>query len=225
MIIIIPARGGSKRVPNKNIYLLKGKPLLSYTIEAIADTGLNISTYVSTDDKKIAEIASSYPNVEVIIRPPEIATDTASTESVIIHVLDYLYKQNQMPEWVMTLAPTSPFRSAKTILNFIELAKKTPVDIDCLISLTENYGDFWSMKENGQLERLFKDAPRRQQDRVPLYEENSAIYLTRIKTLINTGSILGNKVCGIPISWIEGFDINNLEDIKVAEALHSINFC
>lgn len=222
MIIVIPARGGSKRLPHKNIHPLKGKPLLAYTLEAIAATSLNIPTYVSTDDERIAAVARGYPGVEVVMRPTEIAGDTASTESVLLHVLDVLAERGQVPQWLMTLPPTSPFRTAGTIRSFAESAVGCASDIDCLMSVTENRGDFWRMQDDGRMQRLFLDAPRRQQDRTPLFEENSAIYVSRTQALRDTGFILGRAVRGIAIPAIEGFDINNPEDMRLAECLHDL---
>ncbi len=219
MIIVIPARGGSKRVPHKNIHPLKGKPLLAYTLESIAATGLNIATYISTDDEHIAAVARAYPGVETIVRPAEIACDKASTEAVLLHVLDILAKRNQEPQWLMTLPPTSPFRSAETIRNFAEAIKECSDDVDCFMSVTENRGDFWHMGALGRMDRLFPNAPRRQQERAPLYEENSAVYVTRTKALRDTGLILGRTVRGIAIPALEGFDINTPLDLKIAEAL------
>lgn len=224
MIIVIPARGGSKRLPHKNIHPLKGKPLLAYTLEAIAATALDIPTYVSTDDERIAAVARAYPGVEVIMRPDEIASDTASTESVLLHVLDVLAEKGQAPQWLMTLPPTSPFRTATTIRSFAEAVTGCADHIDCLMSVTENRGDFWRMGPDGRMDRLFSDAPRRQQDRTPLFEENSAVYVSRTRALRDTGLILGRAVRGIPIPALEGFDINNPEDMRLAECLHSTVF-
>lgn len=224
MIIVIPARGGSKRLPHKNIHPLKGKPLLAYTLEAIAATGLSIPTYVSTDDERIADVARSYPGVEVVIRPAEIAGDTASTESVLLHVMDVLAERGQAPQWLMTLPPTSPFRTAGTIRSFAEAVANCADDFDCLMSVTENRGDFWRMQADGRMVRLFPDAPRRQQDRTPIFEENSAVYVSRTCALRNTGFILGRAVRGIPIPALEGFDINNPEDMRLAECLHEIAY-
>ncbi|MDR1185717.1 MAG: acylneuraminate cytidylyltransferase family protein [Coriobacteriales bacterium] len=222
MIIVIPARGGSKRLPHKNIHPLKGKPLLAHTLEAIAATGLGIPTYVSTDDEHIAAVARAYPGMEVVMRPAEIAGDTASTESVLLHVLDVLAARGQAPQWLMTLPPTSPFRTAATICSFAEAAAGCAAGIDCLMSVTENRGDFWRMQADGGMVRLFPDAPRRQQDRTPLFEENSAVYVSRTQALRATGFIFGRAVRGIPIPAIEGFDINNPEDVCFAECLYEV---
>lgn len=222
MIIVIPARGGSKRLPHKNILPLKGKPLLAYTLEAIKATGLKIPTYVSTDDERVADVARTYPGVEVVMRPAEFASDTASTESVLLHVLDILAERGQAPRWLMTLPPTSPFRSADTIRKFAESTAGCANDIDCLMSVTEDRSDFWRMHDDGRMQRLFPEAPRRQQDRTPLFEENSAVYMSRAQALRDTGFILGNSVRGIAIPSIEGFDINTAEDMRLAECLHDV---
>ncbi len=219
MIILIPARGGSKRLPNKNIYPLNGKPLICYTLDAIAEADLNIPTYVSTDDEKIAAIVHTFPNVEVVMRPAEFASDKASTESVLFHLLDFLSKKGQSTDWLMTLPPTSPFRTAHTIRSFVEKAAACPDNIDSLMSVTENRGDFWCMQDDGSMQRLFPNAPRRQQDRLPIFEENSAVYLTRRQALVETGFILGQTVHGVSIPVIEGFDINNFDDIILAECM------
>lgn len=219
MIIAVPARSGSKRVPYKNIFPLNGKPLLAYTLDAILASSLNEQTYLSTDDESIARIARDYPQVKVVMRPPELANDTASTESVLLHLLDVIAKEVCRPKWLMTLPPTSPFRTAATIRLFADAAANAESDIDCFMSVTERREDFWQVKDDGRMRRLFPGASRRQQDRPPLFEENSAVYVSRVTSLIETGSILGRVVSGIPISKLEGFDINTREDIQLAECL------
>lgn len=222
MIIVVPARGGSKRLPHKNIQPLSGKPLLSYTLKVIAAAELGCPVFVSTDDKHIADIARAHSDVRVVMRPHELASDTASTESVLLHVLDTLAETGCTPQWVMTLPPTSPFRRPQTIRHFADAVRIDSGSQDCLMSITENRGDFWRPQPDGTLARLFPDAPRRQQERMPLFEENSAIYVTRVAALRETGFILGRRVRGIAIPAIEGFDINTADDMKIAECIASI---
>lgn len=222
MIIVVPARGGSKRLPYKNIQPLSGKPLLSHTLEVIAAADLGCPVYVSTDDKRIAEIASTHNDVRVIMRPDALAHDTASTESVLLHVLDIVAATGFDPRWVMTLPPTSPFRRSETIRRFADAMDTDSDSQDCLMSTTENRSDFWRPQPDGTLARLFPDAPRRQQERMPLFEENSAIYVTRVAALRETGFILGRRVRGLAIPAIEGFDINTADDMKLAECIASM---
>ena len=218
MIIAVPARGGSKRVPRKNLQPLAGVPLLAHTLRAVAGAGLDAPVFVSTEDAEIAALATEY-RVRAVDRPPDLAEDAASTEAVLLHVLDTVAGEGVAPTWIMTLPPTAPFRRAETIRAFADEVRRHPEAQDCLISVTEDRGDYWLMEKDGVLRRLFPDAPRRQQDRTPLYEENSAVYVTRVKALRATGSILGRRVRGLPIDPLEAFDINTARDLQIAEAI------
>jgi CMP-N,N'-diacetyllegionaminic acid synthase len=216
-VIIIPARGGSTRVKNKNIRPLNGRPLLSHTLDCLKEADLLAHTYVSTNDDQIAQVALN-ESVQVINRPEEFSSATASTESALMHALVELEKKSITADWIMTLPPTSPFRSVNSINNVVKMAQTCEPEVDCIMSVTENRGDFWHLKD-GNFQRLFPNAPRRQQDRDPLFEENSAIYMTRVKTLKHTGSILGTKVLPYYMNTIEAIDINDPLDLDIAETI------
>ena len=218
MIIVIPARGGSKRVPLKNIADLAGKPLLAYTVKAAIDAGIATDVYVSTDDQRISRVAREW-GAKVIMRPAAFASDTASTESVLLHALDELQISKESEDWVMTLPPTSPLRSAETIRAFATNAEFAAPTVDCVMSVTENRSDLWHLRPDGRFGRLFPEQARRQQDRLPLFEENSAIYVTRVRSLRQSGSILGVNTLCVPISREEGLDINTVDDLRLANAL------
>lgn len=218
ILVVVPARGGSKRIPHKNIALLGGKPLLCYTLEAIHEARVGNWVIVSTEDAQIAAVATAN-DTRILHRPADLCVDNASTESVLLHVLETIREEGCDPNWIMTLPPTSPFRTAASIRQCVDMLSNLPNDVDCLMSVTENRGDFWLFDTEGNFRRLFPNAPRRQQDRQPLFEENSAIYLTRVAALEKTGSILGAKVTGMPISAAEGLDINTPEDLRLAEAV------
>ena len=111
---VIPARGGSKRAPRKNIRPLGGAPLVAYTIAAAHEAGLAGATFVSTEDAEIAEVAKAL-GCAVMPRPGALATDDASTESVLLHALDEAARAGWHPKWIVTLPPTSPFRRASKI--------------------------------------------------------------------------------------------------------------
>lgn len=217
IIAIIPARAGSKRIPNKNIQLLNGKPLLAYTVEAAIDSGVAKEVFVSTDSEKIAEVARNF-GAEVIKRPAEISHDAASTESVVIHALEIIRKERcRMPNAILTLPPTSPLRSFKTIRNFVSYYLNVAEQYDAMVSLNETRGDYWIKDSKGNFRRLFPAAPRRSQDREPIYLENSAIYITKTEAILNTNSILGNNCTGFIINNIESLDINEPLDLQWAE--------
>jgi CMP-N,N'-diacetyllegionaminic acid synthase len=224
-LTVIPARGGSKGIPLKNIYPVHGKPLLEYTIEEALKADIAGDIVVSTDSDKIAEIANRYKTIKVVKRPNDISNDKSSTEDALLHVLQYMKEECDYDyDCVITLQPTSPLRKAETINSFIAEFERNKDNIDAQLTLTESRSDYWIRDNSGNYRRLFTDAPRRRQERDALYIENSAIYVTNINSLIQTHSVLGTKSNGYVISEIEGIDINEYNDIKLVEFyLNSIN--
>jgi len=217
IVAIIPARGGSRGIPNKNIQLLGQKPLLAYAIEAAFGADVADEIFVSTDSEKIAAVARDF-GARIIIRPEEISDDTASTESVLIHALEVIEKEEaSSPDFILTLAPTSPLRSAKTIGDFVSHYLSLADQYDAMVSLTEDRGDYWIKDGKSKFRRLFPQAPRRRQERNPLYLENSAIYITKTQALLKTKSILGERCTGFIIDDLEAVDINKPIDLEWAE--------
>lgn len=219
-LVVIPARGGSKGIPYKNIYEIAGKPLLGYAIESMKGVVFEGDLVVSTDDDRIAAVAAQYDSVTIIKRPDEISNDTATTEAALIHALQYM-KENYNREYdaVVTLQPTSPLRKSSTIQAFLKTYEQDIHKYDALLTLSEDRSDFWIQKEDGSYGRLFPAAPRRRQERKPLYVENSAIYVTSTGSLFENNSVLGRCVNGYVIDAVEGVDINEFSDIALAESL------
>lgn len=218
-LVVIPARGGSKGIPGKNIYPLCGKALMEYTLDLLEDFGhSNLDVVVSTDDDNIKRVAQKYDYVHVISRPAELSGDKASTESALIHAIDFMEKRyDKVYDAVITMQVTSPLRKKETFKRALsEYESNYPV-YDALLSLNEDSTDFWYEVEQGIFERLFKNAPRRRQERKPLYKENSAYYITDIASLKKTNSVLGEKPNGFIISDIEAIDINEPVDLIIAE--------
>lgn len=217
LLAVIPARGGSKGIPHKNIIPLCGKPLLEYTIEALLAAQVeNVDIAVSTDAPEIADVARKYPTVHVVDRPKELSVDTASTESALLHALHVMEeKLDTSYDAIITLQPTSPLRKPETIRRFIEAFQKDCTH-DAMLSLHENREDHWVW--NGEeYRRLYPDAPRRRQERAPLYIENSMLYITRVSALNATNSILGVNPTGFVVDEIEGIDINSFVDLERAK--------
>ena len=127
-------------------------------------------------------------------------------------------------DWVITIQPNSPFIKLKTIKKMISLTKKTTSN--CIMTANKNISDLWSVDKKNKklLKRLYPNAPRNSQKRKPLFEENSAIYATRVKHLIKTKKIFDKKVMFYEISNIEGIDINNKDDFIVADSLKKNGF-
>ena len=219
-LVVIPARGGSKGIPHKNIYPLLGKPLLEYTIESICNVEFDGDVVVSTDEGAIADVASRNEKVIVIRRPKEISGDFASTEDALIHALKYMEEnKGKAYDAIVTLQPTPPLRTSSTIQKFLETYEKTADKYDAMLTLSEDRSDFWIKKDDGSFGRLFPEAPRRRQERNPLYVENSAVYVTKKESLLEYHSVLGRNVNGFVIDPVEGIDINEFSDIVLAESM------
>ncbi|MDD2972500.1 MAG: acylneuraminate cytidylyltransferase family protein [Lachnospiraceae bacterium] len=217
-LVVIPARGGSKGIPHKNIYPIAGKPLLGYAIECMQQAKVNYDMVVSTDDAEIEKVANTYAHVTVIQRPPEISNDTAKTEDALIHALQYMEQHaGKTYDAVVTLQPTSPLRKPETVEKFLKKFEEKQNRYDAQLTLSANYSDFWVEREDGEYGRLFPNAPRRRQERQPLYVENSCLYVTKTQSLMDTRLVLGHKCAGYVIDEVEAIDINEWSDIAIAE--------
>ena len=156
ILAIIPARGGSKGIPRKNIKLLAGKPLIAYSIEAAIKSEFVNRVIVSTDDDEIEQISIKY-GAEVIIRPKKLAEDDSPTIDGIIHALNILEKTGYLPDIVVLLQPTSPLRTQDDVDNAIIYYLKNKDKYDSLISICEfDHSPYWSLKvDNGNLKPNF----------------------------------------------------------------------
>ncbi|MCL1066587.1 pseudaminic acid cytidylyltransferase [Shewanella olleyana] len=125
-IAIIPARGGSKRIPRKNIKLFNGKPIIGHVIERALKSGCIDRIIVSTDDQEIAEIAKSYGAEVPFLRPPELSDDHATTAVVISHALNWLITQGQKPDYACVIYATAPFIQSQALSDSFSLLKQQP---------------------------------------------------------------------------------------------------
>lgn len=208
ILAVVPARGGSKGVPRKNIRLLSGEPLLGYTLRTASEVEEIDLLVVSTEDSEISEVAESY-GVRVIRRPLELASDTASTESALLHVLDVLASEGLHFDMVLVLEPTSPFRSVNTITGAITACATGPAPSVLAVRETrENVGHILY----GCFRPLVPDAPRRRQERQPLYVESSTIYACRTDYLRRTGTLVTDNWGTVVVPDFEAADINTEDD-------------
>lgn len=222
IISIIPARGGSKGVPRKNIKLLAGKPLIAHSIELSLGSKSVNRTIVSTDDQEIAEIAKKY-GAEVITRPKELATDTAATEPVLQHVVKCLEeKEKYKPDLIILLQPTSPLRKKDDIEN--ALKQMAAAKADSLLSARKFHGFLWKKTDNDKklfkaVNYDFKNRPRRQD--MEQYMENGSIYITKRDILMNDNCRLGGKItCYVMDEWYSA-DIDTESDFLLVEQMLS----
>ena len=185
-LVIIPARGGSKSIPRKNIRILAGEPLITYTIKSAKRSKYITKIIVSTDDPEIAEISQAY-GAEVVWRPANISGDIASSESALLHVLDHLKtKDNYHPDLVVFLQCTSPLTTSEDIDGTIQtLIEK---NADSAFAVTPFHYFLWKPDHNEEAIGINHNAlvrPMRQQ-RDPQYIETGAVYVMRTDGFLKT---------------------------------------
>jgi len=214
-LAVIPARGGSRGLPRKNIRLLRGQPLLSYTVaHALAVPSIDF-TVVTSDDAEILKIGEK-AGAAPILRPKKLAGDRARTEDALLHALEILEKMGNSYDFVVTLEPTHPFRKPETVTQAIEMVSSGRYD-SCM-TLTEDRTDFWRQKGKSYA-RLFPNAPRRRQERDPLFKENSLVYVTSVAALRRRKFVIGSRPGFIITPERESLDIHTATDLAFAESL------
>lgn len=186
VIAIIPARGGSKRLPRKNVLPLGGKPLIGWTIDAARDSKYIDDVFVSTDNQEIADISAQFGVVVPELRPSYLSTDVATTQSVVFYTIE---KYGNNADIVIILQPTSPLRSAKHIDEALELFVHK--EAFSVVSLTPcEHPPLWAntLPENGSLGYfLSHEANKRSQELGQFYRLNGAIFIYDIVKLISCG--------------------------------------
>ena len=215
IIAIIPARGGSKGIPNKNIIDCMGKPLIAHSIEYAKESNLVTSIYVSTDDAKIAEVAKQY-GAEIIDRPDSISGDTATTESAIEHVLNNIPK----PDIVILLQATSPLRPKGSLNKSLE--KMISKKYDSLLSLSPTHRFSWKINGDEAIPKYdFKNRPRRQDipESEQAYIENGSVYIFTYENFIKHNNRLGGKIGYIMFEEEFSFEIDSPTDLILIDSI------
>ncbi len=222
---IITARGGSKGIPRKNIKLLNGKPLIAYSIEASISSNLIENTYVTTEDEEISTISMKY-DAKIIDRPKELAEDESSSVDVILHSLDYLEKNENLPDFFILLQPTSPLRTKEDIENAIKLF--TENKCDALISVSElDHSSMMSLKvENSFLTPICNEKflNTRRQELPKYYCPNGAIYIITPESLRKNKTFIPKKTIPYLMPKERSVDLDTPFDFKLAEFLLKNNF-
>lgn len=220
ILAIIPARGGSKGIPKKNVELLNGNPLIAYSIEAALKSRYVNRVIASTEDQEIAEISRRY-GAEVIDRPKELARDDSPIIDAIFHVLDFLEKAGYVPDVVVLLQPTSPLRNADDVDNAVNLFLSS--GCGSVVSVCEfKHTPYWGFKiENGYLKPLFAEAylKRRRQDLPKAYIPNGAIFIARPDTLRKYKSFYCPKTIPYIMPLERSIDIDDETDFMLAELI------
>jgi len=218
-LAIIPARGNSKRLPNKNILKMNGKPLISWTIEAAKKSDYLNKIIVSSENDTILKISEEL-NVNIIKRPQELAYDSTTTVDTIIHTIK---KQKESYEYIVLLQATSPLRNEKHIDEAINLLKEK--NADAIISVCEcEHSPLWSNKieDNLSMSNFLKKEilNKRSQDLNKYYRLNGAIYICKIeKFLKNKSFFLNQNIFAYKMGKKYSIDIDEEIDFFIAEQL------
>ena len=223
-IAIIPARGGSKRLPHKNILDLGGKPLISWTIEAAKKSGLLDEIVVSTDSVEIQNLALNSNIKSPFIRPDFLSNDTASSFDVVEHCLEY-YKNTEKREfeYLILLQPTSPLRSSNDIKNAIKLLEEK--NADGIVSVCETeHSPLWTntIDDSLSLDDFLRNEVKntRSQDLPTFYRLNGAIYICKISEFLKQKTFfLNQNIFGYVMDKESSIDIDTKLDFVVADFL------
>jgi len=219
LIAVIPARGGSQGIEKKNIRMFAGAPLICHTIEQALSANMIDRVVVSTDDEEIAGIAEN-SGAEFVFRPKAISGHTATSESALLHTLDYLEdKKNATPDYIAFLQCTSPLRQT----HDLDAAFRKLLDdrADSLLSVTKSHRFVWE-KSNGSVRSVnydYRNRPRRQ-DFQEQYIENGSIYICKSEMLKKQKNRLGGKITMYEMEPWQAFEIDDWHDLKLCEWLY-----
>jgi len=224
ILALIPARGGSKRLPGKNIRLLGGQPMIVWSIGVAKDIPEICDLLVTTDDPAIEAVCKEAGALVPWLRPAELATDTASSIDVALHALDWYEDTHGLVDGLMLLQPTSPFRSVETIKQAISLfltnGRRPVIGVSPAL-----YHPAWcyGIEQDTLLPYCsngFRDVPHRSQDLPPAYVLNGAMYLVEPVYLRKTCAFFGADACPlIMVNPDEALDVDTAHDFLVAECI------
>lgn len=222
MLAIIPARGGSKGVPNKNIKEISGKPLIAYTIEAAQKSEIFDKIVVSTDSEQIAEVARQYGAEIPFIRPAEISGDMVSSDDVILHAISFLKGQAMRFDEVCKLQPTSPLRKAEHLREAYALFRERKADF--LVSVCEcEHSPLWAgmIGEDLRIDNFIDEKVKRacRQDLPNYYRLNGAIYMAKTNSFVQKKDFLGKNGIAYIMEQEASVDIDSELDFLIAKQL------
>ncbi len=232
-IALIPARSGSKRIPNKNIKKLNGVPLIAYTIRTALESNLFSEVIVSTDDFTIANIATDWGAKVPKLRPKSLATDLSPDIDWVMHCVNEMI--STPPEQISTitiLRPTNPLRTSNSIINGMEIFKLNKwADSLRAMDITDKHpGKMWVLDDKkiafpylDQSQEIIPTHSRPTQSLKKLWIQNASLEIINIQTINLMRSISGNKILGFEMPGFEGFDLNSELDWMFLEFLISEN--
>ena len=219
---VIPARGGSKGIPRKNIRLLGDKPLLAWTVQTALQSAVLDRLILTTEDEEIAEVGRTYGCEVPFLRPQELATDETPGIEPVLHALNLLEAhEGYVPEFVMLLQPTSPFRTSEQMKQAVKQFLMS--NFDSLVSVVEpKHPPLWMFVKDADESLkplLSSEKPTRRQDLPESFALNGAIYLTRTTVLKREKTFMPERTMGYVMDRLTSLDLDDMVDWKVAECL------
>jgi N-acylneuraminate cytidylyltransferase len=215
VLAVIPARGGSKGIPRKNLVTIGGVPLIGRTVRAARACAAIEDVVVSTDDAEIAAVAGQF-GADIVQRPADLASDTASSESAVRHAADAWALQTSKTFDVLLLAQnTSPFHDPADMQAVLDMLRD-PV-YNSAVTVAETFRYFWAEGAHGWFMPYQKRG--RRQTRQPWFEEAGSLYAVRADRFCDTGNLFAPPVAAVCVPPWRAFEIDRPEDVKVAEAL------
>ena len=215
--VLIPARGGSKGIPNKNLKSLCGKPLIQWTIETAIRSPLVSEIFVSTDDPLIAEVSIECGASVPALRPKELATDESPVIQTVLHALDTLGNISDL----LLLQPTSPIRSSTDITRIIELRDEYGSESAASVTLAHKHPAWmYSIGDNQKLTPLIPSvSSTRRQDLDPVYVLNGSMYLSTARFIRSNHALISSQTIGYAMPPERSFDIDTMYDWCIVESV------
>ncbi len=221
---VIPARGGSKGVPRKNIRLLAGKPLIAYTIEAARSSRLLTDVVTSTEDNEIAGIAAQFGS-PILMRPPQLAQDSTPTIPVVLNVLEEFATAGKSFDYLVLLQPTAPFRVGEDIDACLDLIHTSGADSVISVSpVPAHYHPDWQFLIDEQQLKLYNGRPLaslipRRQMLSDTYSRNGAVYACRVEVLLRDRTFYGQDSRAYVMPEQRSINIDSEMDLMIADML------
>lgn len=219
-VCLIPAKERSRRLPGKNVAVLRGKPLLAYTVEAAVDSGVFSRVLVSTDSPQVAEVARRFGAEVPGLRAAELAADSAGVVDVCVDLLERLARGGDPCETLAVLLPTTPLRTAEHIRGAWEQFSVSRADFLMAVT-TYAIPPHWALTErNGYLEALFdREYLVTTKGLPPAWVDNGAIYLVRVPAFLEQRTFYGRPLVGYRMPRLRSVDVNEPFDLALAECI------
>ena len=223
-IAVIPARGGSKRIPRKNIKVFLGKPIIAYSIEAALDSNLFHEVMVSTDDAEIATVAKKYGAKVPFMRSKKNSNDFATTADVLIEVLCEYKKIGKEFDYLCCIYPTAPFITAKkNIDSFNLMVENNTQSVIPVVKFSYPIQRAFRINKNEKLEYIYpENINKRSQDLAPAYHDAGQFYWCEVKSFLKNKSLVTPQTIPFLVSKMEVQDIDNEDDWRVAELKYKL---